>query len=783
MKCKILVFAFAVLSAATLSASTLSISRKDALQVILPENPTGMERFLAKDLCEHLALRTGARVAVSETPAAIKVFLRRNPAFKEQEYAFRNGDNELVFEGKNEFGLVNAVYTFLEDVAGFRWYSAFGARKIPAKGPLVLKDLNTRRIPSFLYRDLRLEHHAHPESQLFAFRNRLNTGSIFQEDNLCLKDIPLKEKIPGLKPFCDFDGASSHTFFSYIPSKSTKNNWSFHWKDNIDYFVEHPEFYSMDENGKRVNTMQLCLSNPELRKIILRHMSERFEQYPNLDNVSFSAEDFARNLCCCPQCRALEKKYQCPGGPLFDFILEACEYLKKNHPGKGIYTLAYRKEQTEIPPTLAGGKFPDNFSLIFAPIDDDVSKPVTHKNNAGTYENLKKWCKLVKHVWIWNYPIAFCGDTAPFLPLDRYSDEIKAHVAAGADGGFYQHTVGYYYGYNFHDMLKWIFAKLYFDCNADVWALAGEYCNQAYGNAAGEVLAFARELSDYAKNETMFMPWDAGKYYPRFWSFEKIAEYNKKFEQWEKLTAAQPSALAEFQILRTGIDVMMLKNYQQMKKKNLMPPDVTPDFLLKRLKTRLDASLARRYPVQDCFLKKWVLQHKSEDMMLKRAYDVASMEPKPLPAEFAAVPQYRIAQILPLAIWGTQTVRMADAAYGKAIYTNPKFVHRLAAEVSFGIYDAVKKKEGCVRILTPKDIVPGKFKLYKLGTFVIPQSGYYHFGNWSGCSVADELYNRDAMPGTLYDVYFSLKFEGPLFNGREKENRIYCDRIVRVVKE
>lgn len=287
--------------------NALSISDKDNVMVILPKKPTEMELFLAKDFSKLLELRTGAKITISLKPEKINIFFKRNKRFKEQEYAYRLDNNNIIIEGKNEFGLVNGAYTFLENVAGFRWYTAYDDKKIPAKSPLTVKNLNHHAIPSFKYRNIRSNHFAHPASLLFCFRNRLNTGIIFSRKNKFWKD-----KNHAIKSCYEYDGSSCHNLFSYITSKSTKNNWGFKWKDTVDYFAEHPDFYSMNKKGERVNTMQLCFSNKQLRKILLQRISERLKSTPELKSISLSAEDFSKKFCYCPKCRALEKNINVP---------------------------------------------------------------------------------------------------------------------------------------------------------------------------------------------------------------------------------------------------------------------------------------------------------------------------------------------------------------------------------------------------------------------------------------------------------------------------------------
>lgn len=46
------------------------------------------------------------------------------------------------------------------------------------------------------------------------------------------------------------------------------------------YFKEHPEYYTMNENGERVPS-QLCLSNPEVLDVLCKELDRWMEKKPD----------------------------------------------------------------------------------------------------------------------------------------------------------------------------------------------------------------------------------------------------------------------------------------------------------------------------------------------------------------------------------------------------------------------------------------------------------------------------------------------------------------------
>ena len=137
--------------------------------------------------------------------------------------------------------------------------------------------------------------------------------------------------------------------------------------------------------------------------------------------------------------------------------------------------------QAEVPPQLGAGKrMPDNFVCVFAPIDDDFSKMLDHKNNIGTLKNLRAWAKITDKILLWYYPVVY-GGVLPSGCVERSMRDTKLMFDAGATGSYYEHDVGVFAGLNFSDLMTWLFLKMYQDPNADYRALMKEFCDYYYG--------------------------------------------------------------------------------------------------------------------------------------------------------------------------------------------------------------------------------------------------------------------------------------------------------------
>ncbi len=104
------------------------------------------------------------------------------------------------------------------------------------------------------------------------------------------------------------------------------------------YGKAHPEYYSMI-NGHRQpgDHSQLCLTNPEVFKIVCHNVDSIFRANPGLNMISISQNDGNGTYCQCPQCRAVDEYEGSPSGNIIRFLNK----LAARFPDKQFSTLAY----------------------------------------------------------------------------------------------------------------------------------------------------------------------------------------------------------------------------------------------------------------------------------------------------------------------------------------------------------------------------------------------------------------------------------------------------------
>ena len=226
--------------------------------------------------------------------------------------------------------------------------------------------------------------------------------------------------------------------------------------------------------------------------------------------VDFSAMDVPGKFCHCPACQKLEQEYGNIGGPYYDYLIELCGFLRREHPGVMVKILAYRKKQTEIPPRNL--KMPDEVIVEFAPIDDNFAAPLDHATNQGTLDNLRRWCEISKTVWVWYYTNCFITAGPAYSDLYKNIRDMKLMAQAGVDGFNFQQATrtDKVRGLNFAALQSWVLLKLCQNPYQDAQKLMDEFAGYYFGSAGPQMKQYLVELEAAQRQMTTTLPWNPG---------------------------------------------------------------------------------------------------------------------------------------------------------------------------------------------------------------------------------------------------------------------------------
>ena len=132
------------------------------------------------------------------------------------------------------------------------------------------------------------------------------------------------------------------------------------------YFKDHPEYFT-EQNGIRVPDAQLCLTNPDVFRLVVEDLRARMKEKPEAKYWSVSQND-TFSPCQCPACRAMDEKYGGPSGTLLDFV----NRVAREFPDKIISTLAYQYSR-QAPTGITPEK---NVNIMLCTIECNRSRPI-----------------------------------------------------------------------------------------------------------------------------------------------------------------------------------------------------------------------------------------------------------------------------------------------------------------------------------------------------------------------------------------------------------------------
>jgi len=450
-----------VLLAAALPASAgLTIARRGQprARIVIAPDASETERYAASELALFLHLVTGASFPVSDAPGEPGGRLLVGPAAAKaagpgvppdlapEEILVRSAGGDLVLAGGSPRGTLYAVYTFLEDVVGCRWWTA-SASRIPWKPGLAVADLSLRFRPPLEYREPFWYVAFDP---VWAARNKANGiragGDALQGGRQIYEGFV-------------------HTFYSLIPPDT--------------YFAAHPDWFSEIDGKRTFENAQLCLSNEDMRRELVKNLMDRLRAHPEATIASVSQND-CFGPCTCPKCRQADEEEGGPSGSLLRFVNAVAAEIEPQFPGVAIDTLAY--QYTRKPPRLVRPR--PNVIVRLCSIECAFAAPLDDPRNAAFFDDLAGWSKIAGRLYVWDYTTDFSHYVQPHPNYSVLAPNIRLFVRHNVRGVFEQ---GAYqsWGSEMAELRAWVLARLLWDPSRNEKALRAEFLAGYYGPAAG----------------------------------------------------------------------------------------------------------------------------------------------------------------------------------------------------------------------------------------------------------------------------------------------------------
>jgi hypothetical protein len=488
------------------SAVTISQDGQARAVIVVAADAPEPERHAAQELADFLGQITGAtfELGEQEKPDASCLFVGAGAAKQAEEHfsteglgaeglVIRTVGDDLILAGGPPRGTLYAVYTFLEDQLGCRWWSSTEST-IPQRPTVRVEGLDIRYIPSLEYRSPYWYDALNGD---WAVRNKCNG-----------QGHRLSAAQGGKHIYEGF----VHTFYPLIPPEK--------------YFASHPEWFSEIKGKRTTERAQLCLTNEEMRQELVRNLKERLRRNPAATIASVSQNDWHGN-CQCENCAAIEQEEGSPAGLMLRFVNAIAADIEPEFPNVAISTLAY--QYTRKPPALTKPRH--NVIVQLCSIECSFCKPLADDRNQAFRDDLIGWSKICDRLYIWDYTTNFRHYVMPHPNLRVLGPNVRFFVDHHVKGIFEQ---GAYqsYGSEMAELRAWVLAKLLWDPTRDGAALIDEFIDGYYGPAAAGIKAYLKVTHDAVEQSADWLGCFES-HTARFLSFDTL------WRGWQHLKAAE----------------------------------------------------------------------------------------------------------------------------------------------------------------------------------------------------------------------------------------------------
>lgn len=367
------------------------------------------------------------------------------------------GADRIDISAPREAGLVNAVYSLLQDDFGVRWYMP-GERFeiVPTRRSLTVPEGVREGRATFFWRVMGGNGTGGGADWLR--RNRLDNG---------VPSIP--------------DWGFGHNLQRILPAET--------------YAREHPEYYVFREGRRCIPGHQVwairqaCFTNPDVARIGADYAHRFFLEHPEAVQASLSAND-NNHYCECPNCRELDEPrpvyedFRIYSDSYFHWVKAVADRAAETDPAGTLGALAYWN--TVVPPRRIE-RLPDNVVIVMTQDTCQHFDPAYRdRDRAITLE----WTHKARAVARYDYG-CLTWLTPKYYP-HTLADELK-----------YLHGIGvrrYYIEANTHWANAgpgiYMAAQMLWEIGKDPDALLAEYFTALYGEAADEMGAYYDCLED-----------------------------------------------------------------------------------------------------------------------------------------------------------------------------------------------------------------------------------------------------------------------------------------------
>lgn len=451
--------------------------------------------------------KTDKTVYIGRSGITDSTIINETEGLSKDGFLIVSDGNKLILAGNNGQADLYAVYAFLEEFAGCMRFTS-EEEYIPRSVKIVIPRVHKVCEPAFSFR---VAYFPDRNTRSFTDWNRLST-------------------------FDDW-GMFVHTFPQLMPPS--------------EYFASHPEYFSL-VNGRRIRDGQLCLSNPEVIRILIENLGKRIAEDPGKTYWSVSQNDCI-NYCECDGCRKLYEKY----GSVSGAYVEMANRIAEKFPDKQISTLAYqftRQAPRNILPA-------PNVNIMFCSIECNRSKPLADdQRSAGFVKDLSDWSKLTHNIFMWDYVVQFRTYLSPFPNFHTIQPNIQLFRQYGIPMMFQQGS-----GSSWSDLAElkqYYISKLLWNPGLDGDSLINRFLGTYYGAAAPYIRDYFDlshgEMQKVADTQNLDIYGLPSYYFGTFLTRDLVNQYHEQMDLAEQAAANDSITLSRVLRARMSVDFAWL---------------------------------------------------------------------------------------------------------------------------------------------------------------------------------------------------------------------------------
>lgn len=431
--------------------------RKSKYRIALASNASESEQWAATELQHWLSEISGAYFPIETLDKRFRgpqIIIGYNDTIKartnarepermDESFRYYNSGPDILIYGGKQRGSMYGVMSFLENELGCRFYTPL-VSVIPQRQELKFCRYDHSEEPGIRVRN---DFYYEAFDPIWAARNRMNGRMNYNTQ-------------PGGVE-CYW---SVHTFFALVPPK--------------EFYAIHPEYFSLIDGKRVADRAQLCLTNPDVLKIVTERIKKRMRESPEYLIYDVSQNDW-RNPCQCDKCQAIVKQEGSESGPINWFVNQVAEAVEKEFPDKFIGTLAY--QYTRTPPKTIHPR--NNVVIRLCPIEACVSHTLEEcPQNKSFMDDLTGWSSIAPHLYIWDYVVNFAHYIMPYSNFNVLQANIKTFQKNNAIG-IMEQAAYQSRGAEFAELKSYLISKLLWnpDCNTE--SVINDFINGYYGRS------------------------------------------------------------------------------------------------------------------------------------------------------------------------------------------------------------------------------------------------------------------------------------------------------------